>query len=82
MISWKYMLFPYPICFPWKIAPAKAQSKTMQKRGQVKYGYAKNVDEMIDRLKYDIIYIENMSLYVDFKIMIYTIKIIFQGRGK
>ncbi|GAB4456160.1 MAG: hypothetical protein Fur0028_10960 [Bacteroidales bacterium] len=50
--------------------------------GQVKFGYAENVDEMIERLKYDLIYMENMSLYVDFKIMIYTIKIIFQGRGK
>ncbi len=49
--------------------------------GQVKFGYAENVDEMIQRLKYDIIYIENMSLYVDFKIMIYTIKIIFKGQG-
>jgi lipopolysaccharide/colanic/teichoic acid biosynthesis glycosyltransferase len=49
--------------------------------GQVKYGYAENVEQMIERLKYDIIYIENMSLYIDFKIMIYTIKIIFQGKG-
>ena len=50
--------------------------------GQVKFGYAENVDEMIARLKYDIIYIENMSLAVDLKIMIYTIIIVFQGRGK
>lgn len=50
--------------------------------GQVKFGYAENVDEMIERLKYDLIYIENMSIYVDFKILIYTIKIILQGRGK
>ncbi len=50
--------------------------------GQVKFGYAENIDEMVERLKYDLIYIENMSLYVDFKIMIYTIKIIFQGLGK
>jgi len=49
--------------------------------GQVKFGYAENVDEMIKRLKYDIIYIENMSLYVDFKILIYTVKIIFKGQG-
>ncbi len=50
--------------------------------GQVKYGYAENVDEMIERLRYDIIYIENMSLYVDLKIMIYTIKTVFEGSGK
>jgi lipopolysaccharide/colanic/teichoic acid biosynthesis glycosyltransferase len=50
--------------------------------GQVKFGYAENVDQMIQRLKYDILYLENMSLSVDFKIMIYTVLIIIQGRGK
>ncbi len=49
--------------------------------GQVKYGYAENVDQMIKRMRYDLIYIENMSLYVDFKIMIYTLKIIVERKG-
>ena len=50
--------------------------------GQVKFGYAENVEQMIDRLKYDILYLENMSLTVDLKILIYTVLIIVQGRGK
>ncbi len=50
--------------------------------GQVKYGYASNVDEMIVRLKYDMLYVENMSLAMDFKIMVYTILIVAQGSGK
>ena len=50
--------------------------------GQVKYGYAENVQQMVARLKYDIIYIENMSLALDLKILFYTIMIVLQSRGK
>jgi len=49
--------------------------------GQVKYGYAENVEQMIQRLKYDLIYLDNMSLYVDFKIIIYTILTVVKRKG-
>ena len=49
--------------------------------GMVKFGYAQNVDEMIERSKYDLIYLENMSLLVDIKIIIYTIKTVLTGKG-
>lgn len=50
--------------------------------GQVKYGYAENVEQMVQRLKYDILYIENMSLLIDFKILFYTVLIVLKGSGK
>lgn len=50
--------------------------------GQVKFGYAENVEQMVQRMKYDLLYIRNMSIALDFKIMFYTIAIIFKGKGK
>lgn len=50
--------------------------------GQVKYGYAENIEEMIERLNYDIFYIENMTLYLDFKILIHTVLVVLKRDGK
>jgi exopolysaccharide biosynthesis polyprenyl glycosylphosphotransferase len=50
--------------------------------GQVKFGYAENIEEMVERLKWDILYLDNMSVQTDIKILIYTALIVLKGKGK
>jgi exopolysaccharide biosynthesis polyprenyl glycosylphosphotransferase len=50
--------------------------------GQVKYGYAENVDQMLQRMKFDLLYLKNRTLALDMKIMLYTILIVVKAKGK
>ena len=50
--------------------------------GQVKYGYAENVEEMIQRMRFDLLYLKNRTLVLDFKIMLYTLITILKAKGK
>jgi len=65
---------PY-YCLLYKIRPG------LTSWGPIKIGYSDTIEKMIDRLNYDIIYMDNMSLITDLKILIYTIEIIFKGKG-
>lgn len=49
--------------------------------GTVKFGYASDVDSMVKRLYYDLLYLENMSLSFDLKIIFHTVNTILTGKG-
>ena len=66
---------PY-YCMIYKIRPG------LTSWGPIKVGYTDTLDKMIRRLNYDIVYIENMSIRLDIKIMFHTIGVIFNGKGK
>jgi exopolysaccharide biosynthesis polyprenyl glycosylphosphotransferase len=65
---------PY-YCLLYKIRPG------LTSWGPIKVGYTDTLEKMINRLNYDIIYLENMSLFTDLKILIYTVEILFNGKG-
>lgn len=50
--------------------------------GMVKYGYASSLDEMHQRMRYDLLYLKHISILLDIKILIYTIIILWKGKGK
>jgi len=65
---------PY-YCLLYKIRPG------LTSWGPIKIGYSDTIEKMVERLNYDIIYLDNMSLLTDVKILIYTFEIIFKGKG-
>lgn len=50
--------------------------------GQIRFGYADTIEQMKVRARYDLVYLENKSLWVDIKIILFTIVIVFNGKGK
>lgn len=66
---------PY-YCLLYKVRPG------LTSWGPIRVGYTDTTEKMIERLNADIVYVENMSLLLDLKIMFYTIGVILRGKGK
>ncbi len=49
--------------------------------GMIKYGYATTVDEMITRMRYDLFYLDKISLLTDLRIIVHTIYTVMSGKG-
>lgn len=45
-------------------------------------GYTDTIEKMIERLNSDVVYVENMSLLLDLKILFFTIGVIIHGKGQ
>lgn len=65
---------PY-YCLIYKVRPG------LTSWGPIKIGYSDTLEKMIERLNYDIIYVENMSLINDFKILLLTAEVLIKGKG-
>ena len=50
--------------------------------GQIRFGYADNIQDMLERARYDLKYLENYNLWIDIKIIFATISVVFKGKGK
>jgi lipopolysaccharide/colanic/teichoic acid biosynthesis glycosyltransferase len=50
--------------------------------GQVNYGYAENVDQMCQRMLFDLRYLNEVNILTDINIILQTVKVMVQGKGK
>ena len=66
---------PY-YCLVYKVKPG------LLSWGPIKIGYSDTVEKMVDRLRYDIIYMDNMTLQTDIKILFYSVGVILKGKGQ